>query len=36
MKLVPYLKDFPFDYYCIVQDTQQLPDSLGTILVQWY
>ena len=36
IKLVPYLKDFPFDYYCICQDTQQLPNSLGTILVQWF
>lgn len=36
IKLVPYLKDFPFEYYCIVQDIQQLPSSLGTILVQWY
>jgi midasin len=36
IKLVPYLKDFPFDYYCIVQDTHQLPNALGTILVQWY
>jgi midasin len=25
VKLDPYLSDFPFDYYCIVQDTQQLP-----------
>lgn len=21
IKLEPYLKDFPFDYYCVVQDT---------------
>jgi len=35
-KLAPYLKDFPFDYYCVVQDTQQLPNALGTILVQWF
>lgn len=36
IKLVPYLKDFPFAYYCIVQDLQQLPTALGSILVQWF
>ena len=36
MKLVPYLRDFPFDYYCIVGDTSELPNALGTILVQWF
>jgi midasin (ATPase involved in ribosome maturation) len=36
IKLEPYLKDFPFDYYCVVQDTEQLPAALGTILVQWF
>ena len=33
MKLVPYLNDFPFEYYCIVGDTSELPNALGTILV---
>lgn len=36
IKLDAYLKDFPFDYYCVVQDIQQLPSALGTILVQWF
>ena len=36
IKLVPYLKDFPFEYYCIVRDVQQLPAALGNILVQWF
>ena len=36
IKLVPYLKDFPFEYYCIVRDVQQLPYALGNILVQWF
>ena len=35
-KLMPYLRDFPFDYYCIVGDTSELPNALGTILVQWF
>lgn len=33
MTLKPYLSDFPFDYYCIVGDTSELPNALGTILV---
>lgn len=36
MKLTPYLSDFPFDYYCIVRNTKQLPNALGSILVQWF
>lgn len=36
IQLVPYLKDFPFEYYCIVRDVHQLPAALGTILVQWF
>jgi midasin len=36
IKLVPYLKDFPFEYYCIVRDVHQLPAALGNILVQWF
>lgn len=36
IKLEPYLKDFPFAYYCIVRDLRQLPEALGTILVQWF
>mmetsp|Transcript_35962 Transcript_35962/g.47325 ORF Transcript_35962/g.47325 Transcript_35962/m.47325 type:complete len:132 (-) Transcript_35962:151-546(-) len=33
VSLVPYLRDFPFDYYCIVGDVSELPNALGTILV---
>jgi midasin len=36
IKLVPYLRDFPFSYYCIVNDLNQLPSALGSILVQWF
>ena len=36
IKLDSYLRDFPFDYYCVVSDTTQLPQALGTILVQWF
>jgi len=36
IKLDSYMKDFPFDYYCVVSDMSQLPQSLGTILVQWF
>ena len=33
MKLVPYLQDFPFSYYIIVRDLEQLPSALSTLLV---
>ena len=36
IKLEPYLKDFPFAYYCIVRDLCHLPEALGAILVQWF
>ena len=36
IKLVPYLRDFPFEYYCIIRDIHQLPSALGSILVQWF
>uniref|UniRef100_A0A7S3CKX2 VWFA domain-containing protein n=1 Tax=Strombidium rassoulzadegani TaxID=1082188 RepID=A0A7S3CKX2_9SPIT len=36
MRLVPYLKDFPFSYYIIVRDLHQLPNALSQILVQWF
>ena len=36
VSLTPYLRDFPFEYYCIVGDTSELPNALGTILVQWF
>ena len=36
IKLESYLRDFPFDYYCVVSDTTQLPQALGTVLVQWF
>ena len=33
---MPYLKDFPFDYYCVIRETKDLPNALGQILVQWF
>jgi len=36
MKIMPYLRDFPFPYYCIVGDLQELPNALASILVQWF
>mmetsp|Transcript_19773 Transcript_19773/g.59264 ORF Transcript_19773/g.59264 Transcript_19773/m.59264 type:complete len:130 (+) Transcript_19773:3-392(+) len=34
--VVPYLQDFPFPYYVVVQDLQSLPNILGDILKQWF
>mmetsp|Transcript_29535 Transcript_29535/g.44961 ORF Transcript_29535/g.44961 Transcript_29535/m.44961 type:complete len:286 (+) Transcript_29535:14061-14918(+) len=36
MKLVPYLQDFPFAYYLIINNLELLPSALSQILVQWY
>jgi len=36
IKLTAYMQDFPFDYYVIIRDIEQLPNALGTILVQWF
>jgi len=32
----PYLQDFPFPYYVVVQDLQALPVILGDVMKQWF
>lgn len=34
--VVPYLQDFPFPYYVVVQDLQALPHVLSDVLKQWF
>jgi len=34
--VVPYLQDFPFPYYVVVQDLQTLPSILSDVLKQWF
>jgi len=34
--VAPYLQDFPFPYYVVVQDLQALPMVLGEVLKQWF
>lgn len=34
--VVPYLQDFPFPYYVVVQDLQALPNILSDVLKQWF
>ena len=36
IKIEPYLKDFPFSYYCVVSDLHELPNALSQILIQWF
>ena len=36
MKVKPYLEDFPFQYYAIVQDPSDLPEVIQMILVKWF
>eukprot|EP00435_Cladocopium_sp_Y103_P053138 s923_g16.t5 len=35
-QVVPYLQDFPFPYYVVVQDLQSLPAILSDVLKQWF
>jgi len=34
--VVPYLQDFPFPYYVVVQDLEALPGILSDVLKQWF
>eukprot|EP00927_Polykrikos_kofoidii_P046061 TRINITY_DN40248_c0_g1_i1.p1 TRINITY_DN40248_c0_g1~~TRINITY_DN40248_c0_g1_i1.p1 ORF type:complete len:2544 (+),score=680.20 TRINITY_DN40248_c0_g1_i1:328-7632(+) len=34
--VVPYLQDFPFPYYVVVQDLRALPEILSDVLKQWF
>jgi len=34
--VVPYLQDFPFPYYVVVQDLNALPGILSDVLKQWF
>eukprot|EP00928_Gymnodinium_smaydae_P041433 TRINITY_DN28040_c0_g1_i1.p1 TRINITY_DN28040_c0_g1~~TRINITY_DN28040_c0_g1_i1.p1 ORF type:complete len:2790 (+),score=586.78 TRINITY_DN28040_c0_g1_i1:730-8370(+) len=34
--VVPYLQDFPFPYYVVVQDLRALPNILSDVLKQWF
>lgn len=35
-RVSPYLQDFPFPYYVVVQDLQALPSILSDVLKQWF
>jgi midasin len=36
IEVKPYLDDFPFSYYVIVEDSADLPEVIQTILVKWF
>jgi midasin len=31
----PYLDDFPFNFYVVVENSSDLPEVIHTILVKW-
>lgn len=35
-KLKPYMEDYPFPYYIIIRDLDNLPEVLGSCLKQWF
>lgn len=36
IEVKPYLDDFPFSFYVIVEDSSDLPEVIHTILVKWF
>jgi midasin len=36
MRFVPYLENFPLQYYVLLQDIQSLPELIGNALKQWF
>ena len=36
IEVKPYLEDFPFNYYVVVQESSDLPDVIHTIFVKWF
>ncbi len=36
IEVKPYLEDFPFSYYVVVEDSSDLPEIIHTILVKWF
>jgi len=36
IEILPYLDDFPFSYYVIIEDSSDLPEVINTILVKWF
>jgi midasin len=32
----PFMEDYPFPYYVVVEDMQSLPEVLGDALRQWF
>jgi midasin (ATPase involved in ribosome maturation) len=36
VELIGYLEDFPFPYYCVIQQISHLPLTLSHILINWF
>ncbi len=36
VELIPYIEDFLFNYYVVVQESSGLPDIIHTILLKWF
>ena len=35
IEVLPYLDDFPFSFYVVLEDSSDLPDVVQTILIKW-
>ena len=36
LQIVPYLQEFPFEFYCVLQDIAHLPFTLSSVLLNWF
>eukprot|EP01022_Parablepharisma_sp_SALTPOND_P017058 TRINITY_DN2645_c0_g1_i1.p1 TRINITY_DN2645_c0_g1~~TRINITY_DN2645_c0_g1_i1.p1 ORF type:complete len:5413 (+),score=668.55 TRINITY_DN2645_c0_g1_i1:2932-19170(+) len=36
LEIVPHLQDFPFEFYCVLQDIAHLPFTLSNVLLNWF
>lgn len=36
IEITPHLQDFPFEFYCVLQDIAHLPLTLSNVLLNWF
>jgi len=36
LEIISHLQDFPFEFYCVLQDIAQLPFTLSNVLLNWF
>ena len=36
IELCSHFSDFPFEYYCVLQEIEELPNTLAKLLISWF